>query len=1256
MNITDDGSKLTDVVARKQACNMRELSHMGIPPMFISQHTVANANNSMTFTAKPYASNLNFGAAVGRDDKDIASQPVTVTFSFVDVDTWNAMYASALAFFSNCVSETLRKLPVTVFMDIVRMNASIKASADVAKFFMALEYAKDRFTRVWARTSVLPSGVHGYIALVLRAGRMFTKSFQFQICSKPSRIVFDATRMRWQDIHERNNHANTNNPMGQLVRNTVSKVLIVPKASVEHPSYSEEDRENAFLTNELLKVCTVGHLTNRTRKESREFVYETSSVRKGNGNVGFFVHMGRPDGQRLERQSTRMTDEKNWPLIRISAESQTPEDIVKSLAEMSYDDLFRLFSGMESIYANMLLLAVRLRMVPESSKKARRSILNIANTEYSMDEEGRVYPKPSIWWDFKSLSLSRMLATADSLREYKNMLVCGPVRHITVGFRFSLRLPYTLAAPSGTKKTFRHILMTGRSIEVSGTRLSGIDVVWNNILKNGLLPMLTSATNDDEDALTSSDIQAFFQNYTPGRAQIRDDGRMVGNENESRVVLGSYFCEDGIDLRYPFKRLPAEEEISMHDAARREIIRVTPSKLRTLTSITIITHDRHGCVRKRKHKSVYNMGGTVGSHIANRLGSLATERLEQLGHRLLFLENVNRRDSAINQDGTLHFRNEDTGRTVCLHVRQHNHHFRLADISDLKDLEMGEYHELAGDQQVARGRVLRVTDHTYDLRSHGGGTFYGVVYCPPPQQTETINVVGWEEAVRMLRDRKIEWFRKHDGPNIIKSAFEKDFVRSPEGQVLRRECPLDLDTCMLREDIEFLPRNFIDGKILHCMLDIQTLNNNFPSAMSIHARRIGFDLNARYRCGPDNHLSHNPRELTCAQMLGIKKAPPPLAEQQTPVTLEQSVEESREVSSGVFPDWLLGKSVFRSLSWGELESTISSRMKLYAGHLCKKTFKKIRLCGTSRIVPSTHTIARPHLNINVAWQQKWQEPTADRFPEKEWFGRYVGDPSSLSGDEAKLFQEMTRSTNVPKRAEWTVKRVWGSGTTEILPEYAKLRQIRMIWLNGAEHMGPLHFFLDLQSMMTYMLHALRTKFNMHGHLMSKGVNVDGIRDGLQSYSETEGIPDSVREANLLKIRSVDRLLAIDADPILRWNDPVNTCGMRGKSEVHAKTMLKRLADRGASNWAFMWKKKKEVKRKRKRKDTDSTTETSAEKKRRSSSEWIQCPHCMGFKCAQCGHTGKKRIRIEEDSGITEIVSQTPFEAYKAKGGEVIELD
>ena len=123
MNITDDGSKLTDVVARKQACNMRELSHMGIPPMFISQHTVANVNNSMTFTAKPYASNLNFGAAVGRDDKDIASQPVTVTFSFVDV-TLERVESKP---FSKCVSETLRKLPVTVFMDIVRMNASIKA-------------------------------------------------------------------------------------------------------------------------------------------------------------------------------------------------------------------------------------------------------------------------------------------------------------------------------------------------------------------------------------------------------------------------------------------------------------------------------------------------------------------------------------------------------------------------------------------------------------------------------------------------------------------------------------------------------------------------------------------------------------------------------------------------------------------------------------------------------------------------------------------------------------------------------------------------------------------------------------------------------------------------------------------------------------------------------------------------------------------------------------------------------------------------
>ena len=77
--------------------------------------------------------------------------------------------------------------------------------------------------------------------------------------------------------------------------------------------------------------------------------------------------------------------------------------------------------------------------------------------------------------------------------------------------------------------------------------------MWNNILKNGLLPMLTN-TNDGEDALTSSDIQAFSKNYTPGRAQIRDDRRMVGNENESRVVLGSYFCEDGIDLRYRFQK------------------------------------------------------------------------------------------------------------------------------------------------------------------------------------------------------------------------------------------------------------------------------------------------------------------------------------------------------------------------------------------------------------------------------------------------------------------------------------------------------------------------------------------------------------------------------------------------------------------------------------------------------------------------------------------------------------------------------
>ena len=171
--------------------------------------------------------------------------------------------------------------------------------------------------------------------------------------------------------------------------------------------------------------------------------------------------MGHPDGQRLERQSTRMTDEKNWPLIRISAESQTPEDVVKSLAEMPHDDLFRLFSGMESIYANMLLLAVRSRMVPESSEKGETQ-----HSEHRKDrvQHGRGGSSLSETLHMVGFQVAQRVSHAGyrgfAPRVQKNMLVCGPVRHITVGFRFSLRLPYTLATPSGTKKTFRHIFMT----------------------------------------------------------------------------------------------------------------------------------------------------------------------------------------------------------------------------------------------------------------------------------------------------------------------------------------------------------------------------------------------------------------------------------------------------------------------------------------------------------------------------------------------------------------------------------------------------------------------------------------------------------------------------------------------------------------------------------------------------------------------------------------------------------------------------
>ena len=254
----------------------------------------------------------------------------------------------------------------------------------------------------------------------------------------------------------------------------------------------------------------------------------------------------------------------------------------------------------------------------------------------------------------------------------------------------------------------------------------------------------------------------------------------------------------------------------MHDAARREIIQVTPSKLRTLTSsITIITHDRHGCVRKRKHKSVYNMGGTVGSHIANRLGSLATERLEQLGHRLLFLENVNRRDSAINQDQLLYTFETKTLGVRCAYTSGSTtitFVWPTSPISKISRWAKSTTNSLAINK-VARGRVLRVTDHTYDLRSHGGGTFYGVVLpaCSRQRGDQRCRLGGSRSHAPRQKNRMVSEARRTKHHQI---GVRERFRAVAGGASLAQRMPLDLDTCMLREDIEFLPRNFIGRKIL----------------------------------------------------------------------------------------------------------------------------------------------------------------------------------------------------------------------------------------------------------------------------------------------------------------------------------------------------------------------------------------------------------------------------------------------------------
>ncbi len=1165
----NDMDGLTDNVQTGQQQNQRDLQKRGVPPLFHSQHAVAQRTQSLTCVAKPYGTGHACGAALVNSSSSsscLAEGAVIVTFAFVSPETFNVMYATALP------KSRLKKLPSAVCVWIASMNATAEEAADISKFYMAMAFPS-KYTMVVARPCLLADGAHGHTCLALRAGRVFVKTYRPTICEKPTRFEFHDVDLAWKDIHERTNHADTNTEMAQLVRHTATKVLAVPQGTGQS--------SNATRTNELLKVCTVGHLLLRTQKQARDFV--DANMKKGEAK--FFVSLGRPDGQKLQRKKLNVSDPSLWPTARLEVKGEvTVRSVILALASRDYPPLFQLLSGLDDVYVNIALAALHYKLLSsQTSIEARavqtNKIVTYASRHYRVDADGRIYPKTG-WWAFKASNISRMLSSTDTLRESDGRLVCGPLRDIGIAFVFRLRRPITIATTTGPR-TFTQIVLTGRGINVMGTQFSAIQIIWNNILQNGLLPLLQSCSGH---LLSPRDIRKFFREYTVGTMQMAGD-RLLGDPSTVRIIL---FAGGR-----PLRTLPKiDQSTSLRYATEFRLVKAAPRDLPTKVECSLQMHDGHGkMLYENLHLQHFRVGRTVETILTQKFETIWTCLGDD--YNLFFIENLNAANTPDNTTITFRRGAVSVG-VICQNCQVYSNaiidgQYRM---TTSEKLPLGEY--LADRDSTMK---LHVVDRSYNTETHGGGTL-ALHVCGLRATTHFKGQFASDDEIRrIILQRKVAFFKNRSGPAKFKDVWEKDVERKADGTIARRVSPLDPDTCLLREDITMMPsRELLSGELWNCLVDIQVLSGHRPWAMSGYAR--GY------------------RKLQATRLL--------LGEAQAK---SMTLGTQDPDPCGIFPSSLKGSVVPYMMSWQGL------------GRHCHYKFQ----CNPQFPKPEKGTFtATPRVVGNgVVWVDRVYGPRAGPMGHK-WIGDFRGSPASLeSADDLRLYRELF-PTQIYFHENKTIGHEWGGIPTTLLPCDAKMLHVRSIWREGR---NSLTYQPDLSSMLKYMRLALRLRYNLRGRLGSS--KADQILSDLETHPEV----------STGQMTSIRQWLSTGANIIQSMKEQVPTCCMEGKATLATTTLLKKLREKGATNWAFLWtKRKRSSKEKSSKKEAKAATASSPSSSSSSAvASSFSCPTCLGGGCGECGHSGKKTVVFED--GIEEVsAALSPLAAYEKAGGEVVVLE
>lgn len=1204
---------MADKVRTGQAANQRDLQKRGLPPMFHSQHAVAHATTSLTLVAKPYHIGHAYGAAIGAVEGTLAEGPVTVSFAFVNPDLWNAMYASAVP------SSRFKLLPSAACAQITQMHAAEEEAADVCKFYMALDFPH-RYTIVVAR-SYTEGWTRGHMCLVLRAGRVFTQFYRPGICKKPTRFAFNDIVLDEHDIHERKNHADINTEMAQLVRRTATKALAVPQGNVPHGE--DQDNGDATLTNKLLAVCTVGHLSLQSQTAARQFVAQ--HMRRG--NAMFFLKLGRPDGQTLQRKNIPVSDETKWPMARLEVNTQglvTVPAVVLALARMDYASLFQVLMGLDDVYANIALAALQYKHITaqesDPTHLQRDKIVAFAASHYRVDAEGRIYPKTVVWWAFKAINVSRMLASTDSLRECNGALLCGPQRNASVVFRFRMRRSQIITTQYGPR-TFDYILLSGREITTQGARFTALEVVWHNILHNGLLPLLESPDVGGAP-LTPNDLRDFFRNYTPHREQLRRRGRM-DRPDEERVLLMYSSGRPCATLR-PF----TGGGVRVSSGNAFHLLKAAPRTLGVNVRTCLTMHDGHGVLHSSRTLTFVDSHSPALS-TADKAGVF--NRLEASGgYNAMFLVNI--RAMAVGQTATfrrgiytvqIRITSAQPGHWGAAAAESHPRYFQLLESSRGIKFPLGEYHETGVEEGHAR-MVLCVVDKDYDTSSHGGGSLHVQLCGVRPVTFFHGPFVTDAEATKMVLDHELEQFRARTygaangqpdgqlltGPEYLEQVFARDFVRNPAGTIGPRESPIDPDTCLLRENanIELEPSRAPPYRgAWDCMLCIQSLSGHRPW-------RVGFVTGG----STSREICRTSAMDMCMGAYIITSDP-----------------------CGVFPASLLGRYVPRNITWAQLRRFVVRlhNHQTIEGGASRPPYPKLhrgRYTGVPRLLPPG-SVSPSHDNFSlssnrgryrVVFTQRCYAPAA-ADAEDTWLGNC--SKTEISSEMHKnLHKELFRPALNHRRDQWTVGRIWGCNT-RFLPPDVKQTDIRNMWRWGAKCLqsgwSGYNSGNDTPSMVAYMHLQLRARYNMRGRVGHE--ETEGLLSALRSHEEAAGI-----------LPAVEAMLSEQAPTIMDLSAPRDTCGMRGKKEVATKTLIRRLRNKGANNWKHLWEKKK----KRKRNATVSIT----------------CPVCLGSSansvaaCSECKSTGKKRIRVSDEVQVV-AAPVSPLQAYEQQGKQVVDL-